>query len=202
MTLKELRSCTCKELGTLAKRHQIAGWSAMRKDDLVKAIRKVTRSRKRDNGKASRPRSGSPAAATRRSTQRNGNPAARPLPSNGAASATMAEAKPDVDSIKVRAIDAQWLHVQWSISASMRARAQVALDTDWHRSQLVIRTMDVTDDDMRRGAHVCVGDVVVDKRAGSWCVRVDDPQRSYRLQLGYLSPAGRFFSLVRSRLIQ
>jgi len=73
-TATELKSQTVKELGQLAKQHEVTGWHSMRKDDLVKELVKVGRreaARKRRSEKSSS--RSSAAKSSRRSSSCNGN---------------------------------------------------------------------------------------------------------------------------------
>src|SRR5690349_21771749 len=45
MTLEKLKTNTRKELAALAKRHRVAGWHGMRKEELIEALLDVDRSK-------------------------------------------------------------------------------------------------------------------------------------------------------------
>ena len=52
MTITELRGYNSRELSQIAKHHGVAGWHAMRKEELVHAIAKKARAKKPIGGKA------------------------------------------------------------------------------------------------------------------------------------------------------
>ena len=69
MTPTKLRSYTCKDLAEMAKREGVAGWHAMRKEELVRALAR------RASNKARAARKGRPAAgASKKSAARKLSP--------------------------------------------------------------------------------------------------------------------------------
>ena len=50
MTVEELKSQTRKDLAGMAKTRGVAGWHAMRKDELVQALSRLARRDRRKNG--------------------------------------------------------------------------------------------------------------------------------------------------------
>ena len=49
MTVDELKSQTRKDLAGMARNRGVAGWHAMRKDELVKALSRLARRERRKN---------------------------------------------------------------------------------------------------------------------------------------------------------
>src|SRR5690349_18346792 len=54
MTIEKLKSNTRKELAALAKRHRVAGWHGMRKEELIEALLDVHRSKSGDGPRSVR----------------------------------------------------------------------------------------------------------------------------------------------------
>ena len=80
----------------------------------------------------------------------------------------------------------------------MLARAESALGTDWHQAEPVLRLFAVSGDDGTSASETLLEDVEVETDACEWCVRVECPGSTYRLQLGYRARGGGFFALAHS----
>ena len=102
-----------------------------------------------------------------------------------------------VDRLKVDSCDPYWLRARWRLSQPMLDRAEVALGSLWHQALPVIRVFDVSS----AAAHVRVADVEIHGETDTWFIPVNDPPRSYRLQIGYLAPNGTFFALAGSNVV-
>lgn len=235
MTVEELKSQTRKDLAGMAKVRGVAGWHAMRKEELVRALRPLVRreSRKpatRDNGSAVKsPRNGlSPAgrngasnrtAATPKTNghKKNGNGSLQKNGKNGThqprskptspalkdlAAAGEAETPTTTDRLFVVAHDAYWLHALWELRHSTIERAEAGLGIEWHTARPIIRVWDVSSDETRHCVEKHVRDVEIHGGINHWYIEVTDPPGVYQLQIGYLTAAGRFFSLARSEVVE
>ncbi len=74
MTVTDLRAQTRKELATRAKRHQIAGWHEMTKEELIQALVRALRSRKnKTRGPNGNPRSSAMNGRAKKRSGQNGH---------------------------------------------------------------------------------------------------------------------------------
>lgn len=105
------------------------------------------------------------------------------------------------DRIDVHVCDPYWLNVEWEISRDMVSRAEAALRSEWHTAQPVIRLFDVTSDDSAALLKTRVRDVRIRGDVNSWFVEIENPERAFKLHLGYLTTSGRFFVVARSRKV-
>ena len=204
MKHKHLQDYTRKELAGMARDRGIAGWHSMRKDELVEAL------------------AGGDAAKV---------PAPRPQPQRGAARNTSATAtaeeqvessKYDVgvptkdlsasvpkslpsgygkDRIVAMVRDPYWLHCYWELTHRAVQRAEAALGQDWHGSKPILRVLDVSSRDTTYQSETVVRDIPIHGGCNNWYVEVGNPPRSFRIDIGYLAPNGRFYVLARSNVV-
>ena len=109
----------------------------------------------------------------------------------------------DVPSNKDRLVvivrDPYWLHATWQLSRRNVERAEVALGQDWHMARPVLRLLEVQSGNS--AAETVVRDIEVHGGVNNWYVPVNDPPKSYRLDIGYLTESGRMFVLARSNVV-
>lgn len=228
MTLNELRQCSCKQLGEMAKRQQIAGWHAMRKDELVEALHRDNRNQQRRAARRSaaadangRNKGG---GAPKRGLRKNGQAASktRPSPSlrngkggshNGEGTGprtklplwlATAEAAPEEQptGLFAAACDPRWIHVSWCLTRRMVDRALASLGLQKHTAVPVIRVFDATPNDQSNGGAALVKEVEIGEDVENWYVQVADPSRTYKIHIGLRSAEGRFATIARSRGVQ
>lgn len=89
--------------------------------------------------------------------------------------------------------DPQWANISWRISATDRQTALAA-----GGQQLVIRLTDVTDRLARDARPHTLQEVIVDAAATEWHLPIPLGDRDYRVELGYRTSAGGWYSLVVS----
>ncbi|WP_165064296.1 DUF4912 domain-containing protein [Paludisphaera rhizosphaerae] len=204
MTVDALKDCNKKHLSQMAKERGIAGWHAMRKDQLIRALSaarpaaaraKKDRPAPRAPKNVKRPAAAAPApvapVAVRRPTA---TPVAAPV------SHTLDHAS-QKDRIIVLARDPYWLHAHWELSRTTLARAQAALGQEWHSAQPILRLMDVTSEDTTNATERHVRDIPIHGGVNNWYIDVVKPPRSYRIDVGYLSRRGKFYVLARSNIV-
>jgi hypothetical protein len=198
MTVDTLKDCNKKHLSQMAKERGIAGWHAMRKDQLIRALSAV-RPATPPRSKKERPAPRSPKNVKR--------PAAAAIAS-GPPSPIRPMAVPHTldhasqkDRIIVLARDPYWLHAHWELSRATLARAQAALGQEWHSAQAILRVLDVTSEDTTNAAERHVRDVPIHGGVNNWYIDVVDPPRSYRVDVGYVSRRGKFYVLARSNIV-
>jgi hypothetical protein len=225
MTVDALKGCNKKHLAKLAKDQGIAGWHAMRKDQLIRALsatRSTATSKSRSKSKPSVPsarrdrtaaRVSSPSGASVRSSSPNGKAHSAALNGKGH-STTIAPAHAIMsppnqaldhahqkDRIVVLTRDSYWLHAYWELSRTTLARAQAALGQEWHTAQPILRLMDVSSEDTTSASERHVRDIPIHGGVNNWYIDVVEPPRSYRIDVGYLSRRGKFYVLARSNVV-
>ncbi|QDT26506.1 hypothetical protein Enr10x_18100 [Gimesia panareensis] len=217
--LKSLESQTRRDLAATAKSHGIAGWHGMRKQELVKAIAKIkmakSKPKRKTNSNGKKPTSPSSSSSPR--------PAAVPAyPSQSSSTQTPTEHQariqkllksngqcshnekmlPTSESVETKLTaqvkDSHWLLANWTITQSSLDRAKAALGAYWYQAVPVIRVYDITTNENSRTSKAYVKDVEVKIDSGLWYVQIDQPARSYKLQLGFVTPQNKFFGLVYS----
>lgn len=116
------------------------------------------------------------------------------------AQATSAE-KEGHDRFVVLVRDPHWLQAVWEFSRATIQRAEVALGTEWHRSVPTLRVFDVSGHDATSRSEARLMDIPIHGGVNFWYVPIDGQARTYRLQIGYLTPAGKFQVLARSNVV-
>jgi hypothetical protein len=223
MTKEQLLARTKQDLADLAKKKGLVGYASLRKEALVAKLlgyyKKLARIRERANGSAHVP------------ARLNGKTHARTRPQIAAARNTNANAsneeqiersKYDVgiptrdlsakvpkdlpggygkDRIVVMVRDPYWLHAYWEMTRQAVQRAEAALGQDWHGAKPILRLLDVTSHDTTNSAELPVRDIEIHGGCNNWYLDVQNPPRSYRVDIGYLSRSGQFYVLARSNVV-
>lgn len=224
MTTTELRALTRKELDTMAKRLNVPGRHAMKKEELVKTLVSVRRKknktidRKGNNGVShatgkSRNSRGSNghAGGNGKKFVKNGQsvnpPVGRPPVSrpNRLRSSEYSEngSSPEAskDRLVAQVLDSHWLHAVWSLSLGIFDRARAALGAGWHQAVPIIRVFEIGGEDEPSGATTWVKDIEIQGNVDHWYVPVESASCSYTLQIGYRTADGNFFTLARSNKV-
>jgi len=105
------------------------------------------------------------------------------------------------DRIVVMVRDPYWLHCYWELTRHAIQRAEAALGQDWHGAKPILRLLDVTSQDTTSSAESTIRDIDVHGGCNNWYIDVANPPRSFRVDIGYLSPRGRFYVLARSNVV-
>lgn len=213
-TTEQLKARTVKDLAAMAKKKKVPGWHAMRKDELVRAL--VRRARAEAVRRAK--------AACEKPAKASGNGAAKG--SNGCKlvsphaqrrlqqiKAKLAEAK-DLsfrmmseqnghakDRLVVMVRDPYWLHAYWELGRRSIERAEAAMGQYWHGARPILRLSEVSRDGTTSSARKTVRDIDIHGGVNNWYIDVQDPPKSYQLEIGYLAPGGRFFCVARSNIV-
>jgi hypothetical protein len=227
MTKVNLKNRSKKVLAKLARQQGIRGWDGMSKDELVavltrrdrataqSASRPKSHSRHKLNGSGHRAKSHRIRPQAQRGAARN---------TNGVTSAEeqVERSKFDVgvptkdlsakvpkdlptgygkDRIVVMVRDPYWLHSYWELTRHAVQRAEAALGQDWHGAKPILRLLDVSSQDTTSSTESTVRDIEIHGGCNNWYIDVANPPRSYRVDIGYLSPRGRFYVLARSNVV-
>ncbi len=229
----------------MAQRRGVAGWKALKKDELIEALEakqqakgvkaaaakngaklktaapakpdKVTAAPRRVKPAASAsskpaspkaaagklaPQKPSSTLTAKSRGKRNSTitPNAEAVLKRDLARATSAE-KEGHDRFVVLVRDPHWLQAVWEFSRATIQRAEVALGTEWHRSVPTLRVFDVSGHDATSRSEARLMDIPIHGGVNFWYVPIDGQARTYRLQIGYLTPAGKFQVLARSNVV-
>ena len=169
--LANLGSWTIAQLRDLAQRIGLGGYSRMDKNGLLDAVAQAL------------PRAQSSGVLTAEHTP----------DVNSAASVLTPIATELPSHITFLPRDPQWAYVFWEISAGDQQRAAVAGAT-----QLALRVADVTGLPLGAAHPHTLQEMVVDSGAREWHLPMPLSDRDYRVELGYRTKSGGWFSLATS----
>ncbi|MBL8799629.1 MAG: DUF4912 domain-containing protein [Planctomycetia bacterium] len=213
MNVEKLRTCSKKELTDMARKRGIVGWHAMRKEDLVEALAS------RPAAKASRSSSSKVKTVARPQHQKA---AARNSSGGSSAEEQVERSKYDVgvptkdlsakvpkhlphgygkDRIVVLVRDPYWLHAYWELTRNSIQRAEAALGQEWHGAKPILRLLDVSSHDTTSTSESTIRDIEIHGGCNNWYLEVGSPPKSFRVDIGYLSPNGRFYVIARSNVV-
>jgi hypothetical protein len=219
MNPDQLQSASKKDLADRAKRLGIAGHSTMNKDELVKAVTRALKKKEkeREKAKAAKAKPALPVPSLNGKHHANGKPTAPAPAAKKKADKRAAEPAPTTnlngkpprhlqgghqkDRIVVVVRDPFWLHVFWELTQQSVQRAEAALGQDWHGARPILRVCDVSAQDTTSTAERIVRDVEIHGGCNNWYIEADQPPRSYRVDIGYLSKRGQFYALARSNVV-
>jgi hypothetical protein len=105
------------------------------------------------------------------------------------------------DRIVVMVRDPYWLHVYWELTHQAIQRAEAALGQDWHGARPILRLFDVSANETTSTSEAAVKDIDIHGGCNNWYLEVENPPRSYRVDVGYVSKRGQFFVLARSNVV-
>lgn len=105
------------------------------------------------------------------------------------------------DRLVVMVRDAYWLHCFWELSRQGVARAQAAMAQDWHTARPVLRLLHVAEGGTTSAAGSIVRDIEIHGGVTNWYIDVQEPPKSFRVEIGYRAANGRFHALARSNVV-
>jgi len=208
ITVAKLRSRTAKDLAALAKRKGVPGWHSMRKEELIKALLKVAKNesvksaRKGEtNGHVSPSQK---ARSTRTEARLNQLKARLALSKDLALNSANGNGNGNGhvrDRLVVMVRGPYWLHAYWELTRASIERARAALGQYWHGARPVLRVFEVNRDGTTNTARKISRDIEIHGGVNDWYIDVQDPPKSFQVDIGYLADEGRFIALARSNLI-
>lgn len=205
MTLQQLLACTKDKLAAMARKRALAGWQQMTKKQLIQGLL-ASKSRKaaKTSRKAIRPVPQQ--AAARKTSKPVPRPRPRlPKPIQGKPAVSTPPRELQADQRKDRLVllvrDPFWLHCYWQLTRHALQRAEAGLGSDWHGSVPILRLFDVSSQDTTSSSEAALQDIPIHGGCCNWYLYVQQPPRSYRVDLGYLSKRGKFFVLARSNVV-
>ena len=204
MTPADLNTRTVRDLANLAKKQKVPGWHAMRKDELVKALVKLAKSKHENRANAAK----------------NGNGDSDLAALRGNAEGRLVKIKEKLSQIKdlslqtdgdtqgqpkdrlvVMVRDPFWLHAYWELDRRSVNRARVAMNQYWHAARPTLRLYEVLREGSIVSARKIERDVEIHGGVNNWYIDVRDPPKTFQLEIGYLAAGVRFFCLARSNVV-
>ncbi len=105
------------------------------------------------------------------------------------------------DRIVVMVRDPFWLHVYWEVTEHSIRRAETSLEQEWHGAKAILRVLDITNEEASSFTEAIVKDIEIYQGCNNWYIDVQKPNRSYRVDIGYITKSGRFYVMCRSNVI-
>jgi uncharacterized protein len=105
------------------------------------------------------------------------------------------------DRIVVMVRDPFWLHVYWEVTEHSIRRAETSLEQEWHGAKPILRVLDITNEEASAFTEAIVKDIEIYQGCNNWYIDVQKPNRSYRVDIGYITKSGRFYVMCRSNVI-
>jgi len=118
---------------------------------------------------------------------------------------TLAKSKrkaPDKDRLVLMVRDPYWLQACWTVARLSVKRAEAALAEHWHTAHPVLRLMEVDGGHTTSTSERVVREIDVHGGVTNWYIEVSDPPHGFRVELGYKSAGGKFFSICRSNVVR
>jgi hypothetical protein len=218
MTSASLKEKPVRDLARLAKQHGVAGWHAMRKDQLIRAL--VRKARMRPPVAAASRSDSVAARSVGIGAGATGVPRAVPQPRDPAVEQRLQQARerllkaknlttppeggrsarPVRDRMVLMARGPHWLHVFWELTSRSIARAQAALGQEWHGARPILRLIQLESGLNASPSERVVREIAVHGGVKNWFIDVREPHR-YRCEIGYVATSRRFHGLVRSNAV-
>ncbi len=210
VTAATLRQKPVRDLARLAKQHGVAGWHAMRKDQLIRALVRKARARQPVPAAAMRPKLAAPRPTPSVATPARDEAVARRIqeareklarakllvtrPENGRQASAMR------DRIVLMVRGPHWLHAFWEITPASVQRAQAALGQEWHGARPTLRVLHLENALQGSPSERVIREIEVHGGVKNWFIDVREPIRC-RVEIGYLAASGRFQALARSAAV-
>ncbi|MFH1824538.1 MAG: DUF4912 domain-containing protein [Candidatus Firestonebacteria bacterium] len=103
--------------------------------------------------------------------------------------------------IVIMSRDPYWIYAYWDVASSDIELMRKKTGSDFNNSKSILRVYDVTNIKFNgKNAHKSF-DLVLSGLANNWYINVGEPERSWCVELGILTPSGKFFVYARSNVI-
>jgi len=102
------------------------------------------------------------------------------------------------DRIVLMVRDPYWVHAYWEITPARIQQAKEELGDEWPRVRWLLRVYDVSEEGVPGQGYF---DVELSGGATNWYINVGQPGRRYCVDIGVLTPGGRFYALARSNQV-
>lgn len=207
----------------MARQGGVRGWHQMRKEQLVKALlaNASAKSRKPPMAVAPTRRSAGAKPSTGAVAKKPNRPAPAPQKTTSPRAmqhitavkaklnrskniATQLNGKKPRRDLKDRVVvmvrDSYWLHAFWELTQASVTRIEAAMNANWHLARPVLRLMEVNDGGTTSASERWVKDIDIHGGVSNWYIHVDEPPKSYRIEIGYLA-GDKFYGLARSNVV-
>ena len=231
ITQASLKSQTAKDLSQLAKEKGVAGWHSMRKDELIKALLKVSRKKSTKTTKTATKKKATskhvaikdtkPEKPAKKSNRGRKPKTKEPVIRNARIAnkikreieererlrdLALNNSKPQSseeakDRLVLMVRDPFWLHVHWQISRQSVDRVKVSMAENWHNAKPVLRVYHVESSTTTSTSENVDRDIEIHGGVNNWYIDVMDPPKTYRVCIGYKAANGRFFPVARSNKV-
>jgi len=225
MTVAHLKTRTVKQLAAIAKRKGVSGWHQMRKDELIHALVKVTKTEashaSKRNGSSGHAAGNHRAKKGAKAGGGNGHVAVAKKAKSPRAEKRLHEMRtklaqskdlslsssrededaPTQDRLVAMVRDPFWLHAYWELTRASIERARATLGQHWYGARAVLRLIQVARDGTTSSVRKVLRDIEIHGGVNNWYVDVDDPPRSFQMEIGYLTLDGKFVSLAKSNVV-
>jgi len=218
MTSASLREKPVRDLARLAKQHGVAGWHAMRKDQLIKALVSKAKKALPIDARRSAARPAKPSGERSKAALVQPSPAA--VAHNAEVARRIAEARERIAKAKNLATPPEngrskrpvrdrmvlmvrgpyWMHAFWEVSPRSIERAQSALGQEWHGARPVLRVLRIESGLQGSPSEQVIREIEVHGGVKNWFIDVRESLRC-RVEIGYRTVTGRFHALVRSNAV-
>lgn len=108
---------------------------------------------------------------------------------------------PASDRLVLIVRDSYWLQAYWEITKASVERAKVALESQWHSAQPVLRLLEVHSDGNTNSIETLVEQFAIHGGVKNWFMHLKEPGRAYRVAIGYIVGDGRFYLICKSNLV-
>ena len=105
------------------------------------------------------------------------------------------------DRVVLLVRDAYWLQAVWELTRQSVERAQAAMAEQWHTAQPTLRLVETDGGATTSTAERVAREIVIHGGVTTWYIDVPGASKSYRVDIGYLSAGGKFYSLARSNTV-
>lgn len=106
------------------------------------------------------------------------------------------------DRLVLSVCDPFWLRAYWEATPRLVERVRSAMGQNWHTSDPMLRLYRVDREPHGATRREFVADFPVRAGVNNCYVPVDDPPRSFLVELGYLTRDKRFFTLISSAVVE
>lgn len=107
-----------------------------------------------------------------------------------------------VDRMVLMARDPHWLFAYWEITATKQDEFEKSFGISaWAHTQPVLRVYDVTGVDFNGNNANRYIDIRLADQVDSWHIPVEEPDRTFCVDMGRMFPDGRFITLLRSNIV-
>jgi len=210
MTESEIRALTRRQLVATAKEKQVKNYGRLTKDQLVDALIAVEAGVPPAAKKAARPEAAAvniPTAALRKEPPGGWQERVEetkyytgPVEKRWEEMPTEIPVSYGDNRIVVLVRDPWWLHAYWEVSPQQVTRGKQALGLS-EPVKTVLRVYDVTGCDFTGNNANASFDIELTGMASNWYIHVGQPNASYCVDIGLVSPQGQFYTLARSNAV-